>query len=344
MGLHPAKLCNINSVKTIFLTHDEKLDRPKFEGNFSIFNFGKPLELRAYQQTIFGEFFFIIRRVFGLLKFSLYGIWLLFFHKIDIVHIHSPMYIIIAIVGFFLNKKIYITFHGKDIHRIKKSWCYKLCAKIFSKVFAITPFMVPILSNIHGSENVVLVHNGIDQDIYKNKNLTRKKQIIAVGSLKDEKGFKYLIKAFSDLKKNNTFKEYVLLIIGEGILRVELTKQIQSLAMIDHIHLLGQKNQAQLIELYNESEVFVLSSINEGFPKVLLEAISCGCKIVSTDCGSASLVLKDSKLARRRISEDLTIGLLDCILSKNKSNIDISKFTWESVRKIYFDEYKKINL
>ena len=127
-------------------------------------------------------------------------------------------------------------------------------------------------------------------------------------------------------------------------MRVELTKQIQSLAMIDHIHLLGQKNQAQLIELYNESEVFVLSSINEGFPKVLLEAISCGCKIVSTDCGSASLVLKDSKLARRRISEDLTIGLLDCILSKNKSNIDISKFTWESVRKIYFDEYKKINL
>ena len=254
------------------------------------------------------------------------------------------MYIIIATVGFLVNKKVYITFHGTDFHKIKNSWWYKFFAKIFRKVFVISPDMIPHLSEIHGKKNIILAHNVINQNIYKNQNLIRKKQIIAVGEFKEEKGFEYLIEAFSNLKKNDNFKDYTLLIIGDGRLRKEFEKQIQSLNMTNFIHLPGSKNREELINLYNQSEVFVLSSISEGFPKVLLEAISCGCKIVSTDCGSASSVLKDIKLARPKITEDLTTGLSDCIESKSKSNIDIDEFTWESVLKVYYDEYKDINL
>lgn len=344
VGMHASELCNIDSAKTIFLTSREKLSRPNIKGDFKLFEFGKPLEKRANQQYVFTEFFFIIRRVFQLLIFSFYGVWLLFFKKIDIVHIHSPMYIIIATVGFLVNKKVYITFHGTDFHKIKNSWWYKFFAKIFRKVFVISPDMIPHLSEIHGKKNIILAHNGINQNIYKNQNLIRKKQIIAVGEFKEEKGFEYLIEAFSNLKKNDNFKDYTLLIIGDGRLRKEFEKQIQSLNMTNFIHLPGSKNREELINLYNQSEVFVLSSISEGFPKVLLEAISCGCKIVSTDCGSASSVLKDIKLARPKITEDLTTGLSDCIESKSKSNIDIDEFTWESVLKVYYDEYKDINL
>ena len=64
---------------------------------------------------------------------------------------------------------------------------------------------------------------------------------------------------------------------------------------------------------------------------------------------SPEIVRYDRALERLReainqmlpIAEDLTNGLSDCIISKNRPNIDISKFTWESVRKIYNDEYKK---
>ena len=346
IGLHASKLCNINLATTILLTHNDNLDRPKIEGDFRLFEFGKPFELRLpkEEQKIFTEFFFIIRRIFGILKFSLYGVWLLFYNKVDIIHIHSPMYIIIAIVGFFAKKKIYITFHGADFHRIKKSLWYKLCSKIFTKVFSLSPFFIPTLSKIHGEDKVTFVHNGIDQDIYKNLNIVRKKQIIAVAQFKVEKGLKYLIEAFSNLKKNDFFKEYVLLIIGDGNLRKELENQIQFLGMRNHIYLPGKKKQNELIDLYNQSEVFALSSLQEGFPKVLLEAISCGCKIVSTDCGSANIILKGIKLAQPGSSEDLTNELSNSITSKNKFNIDISKFTWDSLRKIYYDEYNKINL
>tara|TARA_B100001057_G_scaffold133796_1_gene133230 strand:+ start:1819 stop:2910 length:1092 start_codon:yes stop_codon:yes gene_type:complete len=346
VGLHAAKLCDIESIKTIFLTSKELSGRPKIKGNFSLVEFGKPLEVRSEKQKIYTEFFFILRRIFGLLKFSLYGVWLVLKHKVDIIHIHSPMYILIAIFGFLMNKKIYITFHGSEFSRvgrnfqgIKKAWWYKLSSKIFTKVFSLSDHYIPILSEIHGKNKVISVHNGIDHSIYKNKNLIRKKQIIAVGSFKEQKGFRYLIEAFSNLKKDNNFKEYILNIIGEGRLRTELTNQIDTLNMSNCIFLPGYKNQEELVNLYNESEVFVLSSLSEGFPKVLLEAIACGCKIVSTDIDSVQKVLKNKKLARVGNLDDLTNILSECILNKNQTNIDLSDFTWESLRQIYYREY-----
>ena len=179
-------------------------------------------------------------------------------------------------------------------------------------------------------------------DIFKNKHVNRKKQVIAVGELKVEKGFKYLIEAFSNLKKNIIFKDYVLLIVGDGPLMESLQKQIQYLDMSKSIYLVGRKGRDDLIELYNQSEVFTLSSISEGFPKVLLEALSCGCKVVSTNVGAVQSVLPDIKLAEPKISKDLENLLLDCIINRNRLNVDINKFTWESVRKIYSDEYTRV--
>ena len=341
-GLHAAELGNINSARTLYLTSREVSGRPVFEGDFQLFEFENPLEKRMAESRVFIKFFFTLRRIFKLTRFSLYGVWLLFYKKIDIVHIHSPMYIIIALAGFFTKKKVYITFHGTDFHRIKNSRLYKMFAQIFTKVFAISPDMLPILSEIHKKKNVILVKNGINLDIFKNKHVNRKKQVIAVGELKVEKGFKYLIEAFSNLKKNIIFKDYVLLIVGDGPLMESLQKQIQYLDMSKSIYLVGRKGRDDLIELYNQSEVFTLSSISEGFPKVLLEALSCGCKVVSTNVGAVQSVLPDIKLAEPKISKDLENLLLDCIINRNRLNVDINKFTWESVRKIYSDEYTRV--
>ena len=342
VGLHASELCSINSARTIYLTSKEVSDRPIVEGNFKLFEFGNPIKKRTSEKKLFIQFFFILRRISNLIRFSLYGVWLLFSKRVDIVHIHSPMYIIIALAGFFTNKRVYITFHGTDFHRIKKSRLYKMFGRIFTKVFAISPDMLPILSEIHGNKSVILVKNGIHLDIFKNQNAVRKKQIIAVGEFKIEKGFEYLIEAFSNLKKNIIFKEYVLLIVGDGLLRDGLEDQIRSLDMSNSIYLLGRKNREELIELYNQSDVFVLSSISEGFPKVLLEALSCGCKVVSTDVGAVRSVLPDIKLARPKISEDLEKSLSDCIINKNRPNVDFNKFTWGSVREEYNKEYTRI--
>ena len=212
VGLHAAELCNISTFKTFYLTSKEVADREVVKGDFELLEFGVPLEKRILKSNLYLNFSFVLRRIYNLAKFSLYGTWLIFSKKIDIVHIHSPLYMPIAFVCFILRKRVYITFHGTDFYRVKDSILYRLFGKMFTKVFAISPDMLKTLSKIHGSDNVILVGNGINLDIFKNHHVNRKKQIIAVGELKTEKGFEYLIEAFSNLKKNNSIQGYNLLI------------------------------------------------------------------------------------------------------------------------------------
>ena len=341
MGLHPSQLCDLDNFYTVFLAPKEPSQRLKSNGSFELCEFDCLLDSRPVVAGFFTKVVFHLKRILSLARFSFYGIWLIFSRKIDIVHIHSPMYILIALVGFILQKRVYITFHGTDFHRIKDSILYRLSGKIFTKVFAISPDMLEILSKVHGSDNVILVRNGINLDIYKNYHINRKKQIIAVGELKIEKGFEYLIEAFSNLIKNNSIQGYSLVIVGDGLLQESLQERINSLNMSNFIHLLGRKKRDDLIDLYNQSEIFVLSSISEGFPKVLLEAISCGCNIVSTDVGAVQSVLSNAILARPKKIQDLETVLKKCINFSCKQDIDLNKFSWEGVRATYYEEYTR---
>ena len=342
MGLHPSQLCDIDNFHTVFLAPKESSQRLKSKGSFELCEFEFLLEARPVKKGGFTKSTFHMKRILSLIRFSLYGIRLLFSREIDIVHIHSPMYMLIAFAGFILKKRVYITFHGTDFHRIKRSALYKEFGKIFTKAFVISPDMLKILSKMHGVDNVILVKNGINLDIYKNHHINRQKQIIAVGELKIEKGFEYLIDAFSNLIKNDSIQGYSLIIVGDGLLKESLQEKINSLNMSKIIHLLGRKNRDDLIDLYNQSEIFVLSSISEGFPKVLLEAASCGCNIVSTDVGAVRSVLPNVTLARPKVVYDLEVAIKNCVNFNCKPNIDLNKFSWRSVRATYYDEYTRI--
>lgn len=345
MGLHPSKLCEIDSFYTYYLTPIEESDRLFVTKNTELIEKPFLLEVRPKSSSLYKRIFFSFKRIISIFSFSLQGLQILLFKKVDIVHIHSPMYILIAFFGWLLQKNIYITFHGTDFHRIKNARWYKLFANVFDKVFIISPDMKDILSQIHGSNKVVLVQNGIDLDIYKNLNCSRKRQIIAVGSLKDEKGFYYLIEAFSKMiKEYKELNNYTLKIAGEGLLKKQLEEQIKLNDMQNQIFLIGHKNREEIIKLYNESEIFVLSSISEGFPKVILEAMSCGCKIVSTNVGSVPFVLKNTHF--EIVDKKDIIKLKKAILNTiDQDNILYNKileyFTWNSVRKIYENEYER---
>ncbi|NER48018.1 MAG: glycosyltransferase [Symploca sp. SIO1A3] len=105
--------------------------------------------------------------------------------------------------------------------------------------------------------------------------------ILAVGRLEAQKDFPTLIKAFAQLRQQRTAK---LLILGEGQDRPALEALVQELGLELDIALPGF--------VYNpyaymaKAAVFVLSSIFEGLPTVLIEAMAGGTPIVATDCKS----------------------------------------------------------
>lgn len=120
----------------------------------------------------------------------------------------------------------------------------------------------------------------------------RNNRIVAVGRLEPQKNHKLLIDAFAMFWKIHP--EYELWIYGKGSLQEDLLKQINNLKIEENVHLAGfSKNVWSEV---SDSAAYVLSSDYEGMPNSLLEAMSMGMPVISTDCpsgGSAFLIEQD---------------------------------------------------
>ncbi len=121
--------------------------------------------------------------------------------------------------------------------------------------------------------------------------------VLAVGNLRKAKNHKLLVNAFVGVHAK--FENAKLIILGEGGERENLERQVDSLDMSDHISLPGWT--ANPFVYMKHCDVFVLSSDYEGFGNVLVEALLCGCNIVSTDCPHGPREILDNEKYGRLI-------------------------------------------
>ena len=107
------------------------------------------------------------------------------------------------------------------------------------------------------------------------------KVVIAIGRYDYQKGFDQLIEAWAIVGKR--FTDWKLEIVGDGDLRSEMMKQISSKGLNEQI-VLKSVSANEMVEVYMNASIFVLSSRYEGLPMVLLEAQAAGLPVVSFAC------------------------------------------------------------
>ena len=103
--------------------------------------------------------------------------------------------------------------------------------------------------------------------------------IIAVGKLIERKDYTNLLTAFSILVSRQSAR---LIVLGEGRLRRKLLALVDDLRIREYVDFPGFVENP--FAFLAKSNLFVLSSRNEALPTVLVEAMACGCPVVSTDC------------------------------------------------------------
>jgi glycosyltransferase involved in cell wall biosynthesis len=108
------------------------------------------------------------------------------------------------------------------------------------------------------------------------------KVVIAAGRLVRQKGFDRLLPAWAEVVKQHP--DWQLRIFGSGGERESLQRQIEELGIQESAHLMGFTRK--LHEEMSRASLYVLSSRQEGFPMVLLEAMGVGLPVVSVDCVS----------------------------------------------------------
>jgi glycosyltransferase involved in cell wall biosynthesis len=119
------------------------------------------------------------------------------------------------------------------------------------------------------------------------------KVLITVGGLVERKGFHRVIACLPELL--GRFPDLHYLAVGsagpEGDFRPQLEQQIRQLALEGRVHFTGALPIEGVRQALSAADVFVLSSRNEGWANVLLEAMACGLPVVATDVGGNSEVV-----------------------------------------------------
>lgn len=105
--------------------------------------------------------------------------------------------------------------------------------------------------------------------------------IVSIGRLEPQKDHQTLLRAFKKLLQR---RSATLVIAGDGSLKQELLDTVVNLQLEPRVVFAGYVNNPT--QLMKTADLFVLSSLYEGFGNVLVEALMCGLKIVSTDCPS----------------------------------------------------------
>ncbi len=118
--------------------------------------------------------------------------------------------------------------------------------------------------------------------------------LMGIGRLERQKDFPTLIRAFALLRQERPAR---LMILGEGTGRDELEALVRELGVTGDVAMPGFVNNPYAY--LKRAATFVLSSIYEGLPTVLIEALALGTPVVSTDCKSGPReILEDGQLGR----------------------------------------------
>jgi len=283
--------------------------------------------------------------------------------KCDIIHALDgyPYGVIATLANIGLNKKLIINGIGtysvlpldKPIKCSLLRWAYKKADKIIC-ISSFTEKQILKRINLH---NTVVINHGVDynkfQIGYRGQN--KEKIILSVGALKLRKGYHISIPAIAEVKKKYPNIKYY--IVGGRPTEI-YSKLVKDCGLKENVKFFYDISDEELIELYYDSNVFLLTSITindndfEGFGLVYLEAGACGRPVIGAYGSGAEDAIINQKTGFLVPQNDVQktaeaiLKLLDnpelaeTMGENGKKRAE--KMSWEDVAQKYIEEYKKI--
>lgn len=297
---------NTGGIETLILELARRIDKSRFSPAVCVFEAGGKLQAEFVKLGIpvyvlqkgKGTDFCLPLKLAKLIKKE----------KFDLVHTHNQAaWLYGAVAALLSGTKIvhtnhttadYHNYHARRWHLIE--WVLSL---ITQKITTVAKSVAEYMINTEGipARKIEVIYNGVKAELYEqDSGGERQKEELGlddnhfiignVARLVANKDHRTLISAFKII--SGRMPEARLVIAGDGPLKDELRSQIEDLGLQDTVKLLGNRRDIpDLLKIFN---LFALSSLREGFPVVLLEAMASGKPVVSSDVdGNTELVIDD---------------------------------------------------
>ncbi|OED30839.1 glycosyltransferase family 4 protein [Methanosphaera sp. WGK6] len=207
-------------------------------------------------------------------------------------------------------------------------------------------------------DKITTIPNGVDTNLFKPKTCPRQENQIFFLSVLDKfhkyKGLDYLLESLVNVKKS--IPSIKLIVGGQGELMHYYQEKVNKLGLENNVEFKGFLTDEKVIEYYAKSELFILpsiSSLQEGFGIVVLEALSCKTPVISTDIVGVSedvvktnsgiiIPPKDINALEEAIITILTNKELQKTMGENGRKLVQEKYEWTSIANKIYKLYEEL--
>jgi teichuronic acid biosynthesis glycosyltransferase TuaC len=273
---------------------------------------------------------------------------------IDLIHAHTimPDGFAAVLLGEEFDMPVVCTVHGSDIsiypHESRATLLVtKWALRRIKHLIAVSQDLRKKVDLLIGSKQVTIVRNGADEELFRPnaKSAARAllglpgkaKIVLFIGNLLPVKGPEYLLRAVSQLSSPDVF----LYIVGDGMLLDSLRVQAEQLGISARCVFVGTRPHEEIASWLSAADCLVLSSISEGFPTIIPEAMMCRIPVVATAVGGIPEVVKHRSTGLLvRPQDPASLGEAICSALQNDTDIRMmvdraeeavrAELTWEA--------------
>ncbi len=273
-------------------------------------------------------------------------------HGVDILHCHTHGPTVYGTIAGWLAGTPVVLSHVHGLRRTRtlrrrlvNLLVFRRAARLICVAEAVKQDVIKTNWRLN-PEKLLVLENSVDYERFANVPMSRAEArsklgvpadafvFGTVGRLVPTKGLSYLLDAFSSVRQQVPSAHLVLL--GEGSSRVDLEQQAARMPCRQAIHFLGHRPAVE--GLLRGLDVFVLSSVAEGMPRAILEAMAAGIPCVGTEVGGIPEVLDGSGiglLAPPRDATALAQKMIEIARISDAQRATIGATAQERVRTCY---------
>ena len=262
------------------------------------------------------------------------------FHRPDVVHIHNIGPGMFAPLLRLMGLRVVLTYHSPNYEHDKWNgparWLLRQCEKL-SLNFSNRLIFVNRhqMEKCGALEKSVFIPNGIDPvtrstatSFLEKHGIAQGNYLLAVGRLTPEKGLEYLVEAANRLPQVQQ-----VVIAGASDHDSTYRELLERLDVNKKVIFTGFTTGEDLRQLYSHARCFVLPSVNEGFPMVMLEAMAYGLPILCSDIpGTRQVELPEEDYFTVRDVDSLCAAITRQFAKPNEpQHYDLEKYNWDTI-------------